>query len=78
MAGAIGKDLCFDRVCNQVAHDLPPGWNLNVELENGAGSIELLDDLGIAHTFDAHDQSLALAVKDALEFAITQHNNQKE
>ena len=60
--------MTFNDLCNRAARDLPDGWRLVVELEQGSGTVELYDRHG--EKFDFYfDEGIDEAVIEALEFA---------
>ncbi len=64
--------MTFNDLCNRVAKELPDGWRLNIELEQGAGTVELYDRHGGKFDFDSFGEgieSISQAVLEALAFA---------
>jgi len=56
---------------NRASGELPEGWDLHVELENGAGTVRLYDPSGdeIDEEFHDHD-SFGASITQAVEYAV--------
>ena len=64
----------FEEVVNEVCRDLPEGWLLTIELENGSGIVKLEDpNYGEVFLNDDHCESLIEEIENAVKVAIEQH-----
>lgn len=57
---------------NRAASELPPGWNIHIEIERDAGTVVLYDDEGVDHEYPSFRESLAEQIIEALDYALDQ------
>lgn len=64
--------VTFNKLCDQLAKQLPDGWEVIVRLGKGYGQVELLDtehDKSVEFVMSSDANKMDDQVKDALEFA---------
>lgn len=66
------KSLGFAEACDRVCRDLPEDWQLSIELEKDAGSVQLTNPMGDIEDFPTNNERLEYTLGDALNHAIEQ------
>ena len=72
-----GRPSKLDREClrlgqeiQRAAGELPEGWNIEIELENGSGSVVLVDPQGVPTYFNDMVDGMSYALTEAIDAAI--------
>ena len=60
----------FNELADRVTRDLPPGWEIRVELQQDSGDVVLEDPYCEDIDFPSNRETREQTVLDALEFAI--------
>lgn len=66
----VRKDTEIGRAVNRAAEKLPVGYELTIDLEQGAGTVSLSDDDGNYIELDTADLSFAEQIDQAIDRAI--------
>lgn len=61
--------MTIEELANKVCEELPDRWQLNIEMENGCGSVCLYDPLGSYVNCEDSDATVEANVLEALAFA---------
>jgi hypothetical protein len=74
-----GDAVRFYAACQRACKELPIGWEIRVCLENGAGTVELIDPDGNGEPMDVDaDHRLTAEVRAATDHALAQAERQGE
>lgn len=57
-------------IFNEVCRDLPPDWQVRVDLEQGSGCVVLVDPWGDDHSIHLDDASIEDMMRFAVQVAI--------
>jgi hypothetical protein len=60
----------IDDLLEMAARDLPKGWSVRIEVENGAAWVKTIAPDGIEYDIDSDEAEIADLVRDAIEVAI--------
>lgn len=58
--------MTVNEICNMVCEKIKEGWGIEIHLENGSGTVELVDPNGLRPEIDASDMTIEEQIKQAL------------
>jgi hypothetical protein len=67
----------IDELVEMAARDLPDGWSVRIEVENGAAWVKTIAPDGIEYEIDSDAAEIADVVRDAIEVATVNASNER-